>query len=134
MKRVHIAAAVILNASRDQVFITKRPAKAHKGGFWEFPGGKVENDELATDAMERELNEEIGISHLQQTLFQSFDFDYSDKSLSFDFFLIEGFKGDPYGKEGQLGRWVPIDELNEYAFPEANQPVVEAVMRQFVSK
>ncbi|GAM54208.1 mutator mutT protein [Vibrio ishigakensis] len=134
MKRIHIVAGIILNSNKREIFITKRPDNAHKGGFWEFPGGKVENDELATDAMERELNEEIGISHLQQTLFQSFDFDYSDKSLSFDFFLIEGFKGEPYGKEGQLGRWVSIDKLNEYAFPEANQPVVEAVMRQFVSK
>ncbi|GAM77013.1 mutator mutT protein [Vibrio ishigakensis] len=134
MKRIHIVAGIILNSNKREIFITKRPDNAHKGGFWEFPGGKVENDELATDAMERELNEEIGISHLQQTLFQSFDFDYSDKSLSFDFFLIEGFNGEPYGKEGQLGRWVSIDKLNDYAFPEANQPVVEAVMRQFVSK
>lgn len=134
MKRIHIVAGIILNSNKSEIFITKRPDHSHKGGFWEFPGGKVEKGELAENAMERELNEEIGISDLQQSLFQSFDFDYTDKSLSFDFYLISGFQGEPYGKEGQLGQWVPISELNNFAFPEANQPVVDAVMRQFVSK
>ena len=34
MKRLHIVAAIILNADKSQVFITKRPDNAHKGGFW----------------------------------------------------------------------------------------------------
>ncbi|WP_261816656.1 8-oxo-dGTP diphosphatase MutT [Vibrio gallicus] len=131
MKRIHIVAAIILNSNQDQVFITKRPDHAHKGGFWEFPGGKVEFQELAKDAIERELHEEVGINNLTVQLFQSFDFDYSDKSLNFDFFLIEAFSGKPYGKEGQQGEWVAVSDLHQYAFPEANQPIVEAVMHQF---
>ena len=128
MKRVHIVAAVILNEEQDQVFITKRPEKAHKGGFWEFPGGKVELDESAEQALIRELNEEVGIETTELTLFESLNHDYSDKSLYFDFFTVTKFNHFPYGKEGQQGLWVPISELNQYEFPEANVPILNKVM------
>ncbi|CAM2824304.1 8-oxo-dGTP diphosphatase MutT [Vibrio rarus] len=128
MKRVHIVAGIIFNSDKSQVYITKRPDNAHKGGLWEFPGGKVEKNELACDAMARELFEEIGISELSCEILQSFDFDYSDKALSFDFFMIHQFTGTPYGKEGQLGEWVAIERLKEYAFPEANVPIIDAII------
>ncbi|PML08938.1 7,8-dihydro-8-oxoguanine-triphosphatase [Vibrio breoganii] len=131
MKRVHIVAGIIFNPEKTQVYITKRPDNAHKGGFWEFPGGKVEDNESVSDAIERELFEEIGIQGLHSESFQHFDFDYTDKSLSFDFLLIHSFEGKPYGKEGQLGQWVAVPDLANYTFPEANVPVVQAVIQHF---
>ncbi|BCL71207.1 Mutator mutT protein [Vibrio nigripulchritudo MADA3029] len=131
MKRVHIAAAVILNASRDQVFITKRPAKAHKGGFWEFPGGKVEKGESAQEATVRELYEEIGIHVTEITHFEALKHDYPDKSLAFDFFVVTDFDEEPYGKEGQEGEWVRLEKLKDYDFPEANVPVLEKVLETY---
>ncbi|WP_122033660.1 8-oxo-dGTP diphosphatase MutT [Aliivibrio sp. EL58] len=131
MKRLHIVAAIILNADKSQVFITKRPDKAHKGGFWEFPGGKVEQEESAEQALIRELYEEIGIETTELTIFESLNYDYPDKSLYFDFFTVTQFAGEPYGKEGQQGLWVPILELASYEFPEANVPILNQVLKCF---
>ncbi|WP_299685381.1 8-oxo-dGTP diphosphatase MutT [uncultured Vibrio sp.] len=131
MKRIHIVAGIIFNQDKSQVFITKRPDDKHKGGFWEFPGGKVEAGETIEQAMIRELDEEIGITVTKQSLFEYLEFDYSDKSLKFDFMLVTDFEQQPYGKEGQQGEWVSLDSLSQYAFPEANVPILERVVKEF---
>ncbi|PTO69115.1 8-oxo-dGTP diphosphatase MutT [Vibrio splendidus] len=131
MKRIHIVAGIIFNQDKSQVFITKRPDDKHKGGFWEFPGGKVEAGETIEQAMARELDEEIGIKVTDQSLFEHLEFDYSDKSLEFDFILVTDFEQQPYGKEGQQGEWVDLESLKQYAFPEANVPILERVIKEF---
>ncbi|AXY01917.1 8-oxo-dGTP diphosphatase MutT [Vibrio alfacsensis] len=131
MKRIHIVAAIIFNQDKSQIFITKRPDDKHKGGFWEFPGGKVENGESAEQAMIRELEEEIGIQVTEQTLFEHLEHDYPEKSLKFDFMLVSQFESQPYGREGQEGRWVDVIALLDYVFPEANVPILERVVKEF---
>ncbi len=131
MKRTHIVAAIIFNQDKSQVFITKRPDHVHKGGFWEFPGGKVEAGESVEQAIIRELNEEIGIEVTAQQRFEYFEFDYSDKALVFDFICVTGFDGQPFGREGQHGEWVNLPQLRDYSFPEANRPIVERILKEF---
>ena len=70
MKRTHIVAGIVLNQTQTQVFITKRPDHLHQGGFWEFPGGKLEPGESITEAMKRELEEEIGIRATALSVFE----------------------------------------------------------------
>ncbi|ERM55081.1 7,8-dihydro-8-oxoguanine-triphosphatase [Vibrio mimicus CAIM 1883] len=131
MKRIHIVAGIIFNPDQSEIFITKRPDHLHKGGFWEFPGGKVEAGESIEQAMTRELDEEVGIVVTEQQPFQHFDYDYTDKSLSFDFMLVTAFENQPHGREGQQGCWVKIVDLANYRFPEANEPVLHQVIAQF---
>ncbi|RAS69348.1 8-oxo-dGTPase [Vibrio diazotrophicus] len=131
MKRIHIVAGIIFNQDKSQIFITKRPDNLHKGGFWEFPGGKVEDGESIEQAMTRELEEEIGIEVTEQHLFEHLEYDYPEKSLKFDFIVISSFNKEPYGKEGQEGLWVDIAELVNYQFPEANVPILERVIKEF---
>jgi 8-oxo-dGTP diphosphatase len=131
MKRTHIVAGIVFNGDKSKVFITKRPDHVHKGGFWEFPGGKVEAGESIDTAISRELDEEIGIKVCEQHLFEHLEFDYPDKALVFDFICILSFDKQPYGREGQMGQWVNIEDLANYNFPEANVPILERVVKEF---
>jgi len=131
MKRTHIVAAIICNHDKTKIYITKRPNHVHQGGLWEFPGGKVENNESIEDAMCRELEEEIGIMVTTQSHFEHFEFDYSDKALVFDFMLVTHFDHDPYGREGQQGQWVDISDIHNYRFPNANISIVNRVTEEF---
>lgn len=131
MKRIHIVAAIIFSEDKSKIFITKRPDDKHKGGFWEFPGGKVESGESIEQAMIRELNEEVGITVTKQSLFEHLEYDYPDKSLKFDFITVTQFDGSPFGKEGQQGQWVEVSDLPNYTFPEANVPILNRVVKEF---
>ena len=132
MKRIHVAVGVVLN-QHNQVLLALRPAQAHQGGLWEFPGGKVEDNENVQQALCRELQEELGIISLEQRPLIEIRHDYHDKSVLLDVWWVDAFEGEPEGCEGQPLRWVAAEELNAYEFPKANQPIIESVQQALLS-
>jgi len=122
---IHVAAAVIRN-NRGEILIAKRPDDKHQGGLWEFPGGKVEQGEMAEQALQRELYEEVGITVTGCQPLIKIHHDYPDKSVLLDVWLVEHFTGDAHGREGQPVRWVSPDDITDYTFPEANIPIMKA--------
>ncbi|WP_197465335.1 8-oxo-dGTP diphosphatase MutT [Marinomonas sp. TW1] len=123
---VKVAVGLILRD--DQVFIALRDSGKHQGGLWEFPGGKCESGESAELALARELEEECGIQVNACEYFETIAHDYGDKQVELVFYKVTGFLGEPHGKEGQEVRWVSLSQLNEFVFPEANVPIVEALL------
>jgi len=124
MKSIQISIAMVKNT--DNLFlICLRPDHVHQGGKWEFPGGKVEKHESAEQAMLRELQEEVAITASSYHLFESKFFDYGDKQLSLNFYLVDKFIGEAVGKEGQPIKWVNKEQLQAYPFPEANISIIE---------
>ncbi|CUB05898.1 8-oxo-dGTP diphosphatase MutT [Marinomonas fungiae] len=123
---IRVAAGIIMRD--EQVFIALRSQDKHQGGCWEFPGGKVELDEEPRAALVRELEEECGIQVNVSSPFQLIRHDYSDKSVELHFFKVTDFDGEPHGKEGQEVAWVSLKDLTSYTFPEANVPIVKALL------
>lgn len=126
-KRVHVAVAVISNGD-GHILIAKRPDHVHQGGFWEFPGGKVEAGETLEKALQRELHEELGIKVECCQPFIQVVHDYSDKQVLLDVWQVTGFSGDAVGREGQPIRWVEPAALSEYEFPAANSPILTRLL------
>lgn len=125
MKQIHVAVGVI---ERDgKIFITRRPEHLHQGGKWEFPGGKVEQGESLFEALQRELEEELGIKSLRSEALVTVQHDYGDKRVKLETHWVRDFEGEPKGLEGQEGLWVPIDKLSDFEFPEANLAILNAV-------
>ncbi|MEZ0150734.1 MAG: 8-oxo-dGTP diphosphatase MutT [Candidatus Reddybacter sp.] len=127
-KRIHVVAGVIYNATKQQVLIAKRPEHLHQGGLWEFPGGKVAENESAEQALTRELFEELAIEVSDCLPFLLTEHDYSDKLIVLDVWAVHGFTGQPKGSEGQRICWVDVSALNDYQFPAANYAVLEKVV------
>lgn len=129
MKRIDVVAGVIL---RDQqVLIALRPTDKHKGGYWEFPGGKIEPGEEIELALKRELKEEINLEVTASESWLEISHDYPDKAVYLHFWKVTGFEGEAKGLEGQEVRWVSVADLANYQFPEANVPVMEALVKEF---
>lgn len=126
MKRyIHVMAGVIENPA-GEILIARRADKAHQGGLWEFPGGKLEPGETPEQALARELDEELGIQVRQCRPQIRIHHDYGDKQVFLDVWRVTAFSGQPHGREGQPVRWVRPEALGEFAFPLANRPIVTA--------
>lgn len=128
MKKLQIAAGIIRNPQGD-IFITQRAADAHMANKWEFPGGKIEAGESPEQALVRELQEETGIHALSYQLFETIEHQFSDRHITLWFYLVEQWKGEPWGKEQQPGRWVKKGHLIADEFPPANAPIIEKLMQ-----
>lgn len=121
---MHVVVGIIQNAI-GEILIAERPNHKYKGGLWEFPGGKVENNELAFDALQRELKEELNIHVISAVRWLEHQHDYSDRIVLLDTWTITAFSGTPEGAEGQLIRWVSPKDLQQFQFPEGNHFILE---------
>lgn len=125
MKRIHVAAAVILGEG-GRILIARRPDDKHQGGLWEFPGGKVEAGEAVEAALARELEEELGIRPTRTRPLIRIRHDYPDKQVLLDVWQVSAFSGEARGLEGQPLAWVSPRQLGDYRFPEANRAILAA--------
>lgn len=127
-RRVHVAAAAIISADGREVLIARRPSNVDHGGLWEFPGGKLAPYETGLGGLKRELHEELGVEiQCAQPLIR-IHHEYAEKHILLDVWQVHAFSGEPFGREGQAVRWVPMEELVKYPFPAANLPILRAVM------
>ena len=124
---VKVAVAVIVN-QQDKVLITRRSAAQHQGNKWEFPGGKVEDDETSQQALFREIKEELGLEILSAALLTTITHQYHDKQVQLDVYEVKGWQGEPEALEGQPMRWVEKPELNQYEFPQANAKILNVLL------
>lgn len=125
MSEIHVAVGVILRGH--EVYVCLRPDDKHQGGKWEFPGGKVDEGETVGEALKRELDEEVGIQVTETAPLTVITHDYGDKKVVLDVHTVTAFTGEPYGREGQKGRWCAIDKLHPADFPAANVDIIDAI-------
>ncbi len=124
---LHVAVGVIED-DRGRVLIARRSHQQHQGNLWEFPGGKVEPGETVGDALARELFEEVGIKVVSSKPLITIPYDYGDKSVFLDVWLVNQCLGQPHGKEGQPITWVNRSDLSQYSFPLANIAIVNCLL------
>ena len=127
MKILQISVGIIRNAA-GEIYITQRAADAHMAHKWEFPGGKIEAGETPQDAVIRELQEEVGIAATSLHQFDKLEYQFPDRHITLWFWMVDGWEGEPWGKEGQPGRWVAQRDLVADEFPPANVPVIEKLI------
>lgn len=127
---IRVAVAVIQR--RDRILIAKRPQHLHKGGYWEFPGGKQEEGEQAEQALIRECFEELAIIPSKYSPLIQIEHHYPEKSVILDVWTVTDYLGVPKGVEGQPLLWCPIKDLGDYQFPEANIAIISAIQSEVV--
>ena len=116
----------------DRVLLCQRGQSARYPLKWEFPGGKLENDEPLEDCLRRELREELGINAEIETLFHRQHYVYPDSgSYDVSYYLVKNFSGTVTNNVFAHWLWVPVADLNSYDILEGNRAVAKKLLDHF---
>ncbi|AFY70053.1 mutator MutT protein [Thalassoporum mexicanum PCC 7367] len=128
-KHREIGVAVVWRG--DRILIDRRLPGGVFGGYWEFPGGKVEPGEAVVDCIRREIGEEIGIEIEVGDRLITIDHTYGDEiSVKLMVHHCRYISGEPQAIECAQIEWVELNQLSNrdrYPMPEANYQIIAAL-------
>ena len=127
--RIVVAAAWLIEESK--VLVSRRHLHSSFGGYWEFPGGKVELDEDPRDALRRELREELGIDvrvgRVQQTVLDR----RGKHNVLLLFYQCERTdRTEPEALQVLEWKWANWRDLEQLRFPPADRAVLPDLRRE----
>ncbi len=83
---IDVVAAVINNI--DLFLIANRSFEDNSQGIWEFPGGKVEENETFTSALVREIKEELSLNIKFGNMIATIDLNETDKNIYVHYYYV----------------------------------------------
>ena len=121
-KNIKTVVCIALISENDQILISKRPPKKHLPGFWEFPGGKVEVNELPENALIREFKEELNVD----IEVNSFITKFSNTIITLKAYSVSLKPNqDLINLEHQKLGWFTLDEAIALKLGELDKAIVE---------
>ena len=119
MKMIEVVAAIIIKDGK--VFATQRGYGEFQG-WWEFPGGKIENGECPEEALVREIHEELDADISVGELLETVEWDYPNFHLTMHCFICNLLSESVHLNEHEAAtllthetlrsvKWLPADEI-----------------------
>lgn len=125
-----VVAAIIENNDGD-ILIAKRNSKKSQGGLWEFPGGKIEKNESADDAIKREIKEELNIDiEINKWLIEK-RHEYPEKTINLILCSAKWIGGELDLSEHEDSKWIKKEDIFNFQFAEADKEIINEI---FVTK
>lgn len=131
MKTIRVVAAVIRD--EDKIFATARGYGEFKG-WWEFPGGKIEEGETPQQALVREIKEELDTDIKVGTIIDTIEYDYPTFHLSMDCFWASIISGNLVLKEAADARWLTKETLDSVQWLPADITIIEKIKEYMIDK
>ncbi|MBH8552430.1 8-oxo-dGTP diphosphatase MutT [Nostocaceae cyanobacterium CENA357] len=123
-----IGVGVIWN-EQEQILIDRRRLEGAMGGLWEFPGGKIEPGETVEECIKREIYEELGIGIEVKDHLITIDHAYTHLRVTLTVHHCRLISGTPQPLECDEIRWVNLDDLEQFVFPQANAQIITALKK-----
>lgn len=120
---IQVVCAVILKENK--ILIAQRSGKMKLPLKWEFPGGKLEDDEDEKEALVREIKEELNIQIQPSQRISAHVHDYGSFKINLIAYLCSYISGEIRLLEHKDFKFVPLELLKNYDLAEADIPVIE---------
>ena len=125
---IKVVAALIENDNK--VLLARRSTgDINVLGKWEFPGGKVEQDENEIDAIEREIKEEFELTIKAKEFLINNVCEYPTKVVDLRLYKCDYVSGEFNLHDHSEYKWVGKEELLEYDLAPADIPLAEYVKK-----
>ena len=121
-----VTAAIIHNEGK--YFIARRGPSEKLSGYWEFPGGKVEDGESLSDCLRRELKEELGISAKIGDVLTTSDYVYEHGHIRLVAMAAEIVSGKLDLTVHDQSGWLSPFEILKLNLAPADVPVAEFLL------
>jgi len=109
-KKIRKAVRTFLIKNNEVVVINY---KEHDNGYYDIPGGKIEENETAEDTSIREFKEETGITIQEQHYIGHATIEYPERIFEFDIFIVDEYLGDTTEFDENKSMWANIDDLDK---------------------
>ena len=128
MKKVEVVAAVIYH--KDKILCVQRPKNKfpYISEKFEFPGGKIEENETKKDALKREIFEELNISMNIKSFFMTVVHEYPDFELTMHSYKCEVETKEVFLNEHISLEWLNLNELQKLDWAAADIPIVNKLI------
>ena len=109
MKIIEVCAAIIIN--NNKILLTQRGYGEYKDK-WEFPGGKIEENETKEETIIREIKEELDASIKVEKFLTKVEYDYTSFYLKMNVFIASLTSSHLLFKEHESYKWIDVSKLN----------------------
>ena len=122
MEKINVAAAII--TKENKYFIAKRNKNKHLGGFYEFPGGKQDDNETLQETVIREIKEELDVHVCVGSKLGEEHYKDDKINVHLHYFFCTIISGDIVLKEHEDSAWVTKEEFKNYEFAEGDKDII----------
>ena len=120
---IDVVAAVI--KKNNLYFIAQRNRNKHFAYYWEFPGGKVDNQETFENALKREIKEELSINIRVINHIASEKHKDDKIDVEVHYFLCDSLNDNIFLSEHEAMKWVQKNELVKYNMAPGDSNIIK---------
>ncbi|MGL5820741.1 MAG: (deoxy)nucleoside triphosphate pyrophosphohydrolase [Sarcina sp.] len=129
-KKIKVVSAIIEN-NNNEILCALRSNQMSIGGYWEFPGGKVEEGESLSEAIIREINEELKCEiSCTGEIFNDNTHEYEEFIVNLIALKCKLISGTPTASEHAKLIWLDKDHLDSLKWAPADIPALEELTQK----
>jgi 8-oxo-dGTP diphosphatase len=126
---INVTCAIIRNED-NEVLVVQRGEKTDHPFKWEFPGGKLKEDETGEECIIREIHEELSMDVVICKRMPDAEYDYGHKKVKLIPFICDTLDELPLLSEHIAFKWLNPAGLKNVDFSEADVIVAIAYMKE----
>lgn len=130
MKKVIKVVAAIIENDENEILCALRSPDMSLGNLWEFPGGKVEQDESLFDAIEREIKEELSCTVKAIEVFDENTHEYEKVIVNLIGIKCKLVEGEPVAREHSKLIYLKKENLKSLVWAPADIPIVDNLIKK----